>query len=314
MCSGKCSLTSDGISTFAVAMPASATADSARNTVPLSTNARPPSPTTTATRAAAAARWRPATRATVGAKPPKTANASTGNDVRSPASGPLRERPRRTSSSTGPTLTAAGRRLQERSKSPTTTRTVRRDTDTAGSCHPARCGVTSEQSGLSVGWGRMADVGELARHIGDDERRARLGVRNALARPVADPLAAARAVTCLHATEPASVHLAAWARSGASLADVDKAMYDDRTLVKQLAMRWTVFALPRELMTADGGSPSARVAYQQLRQVAKEVQDTGIAHDGLAWTKDHLQQLQRLLTDEGPLTAAQIRERLPTLD
>ena len=84
--------------------------------------------------------------------------------------------------------------------------------------------------------------GEMVRHVDDDERRARLGVRHALAAPVADPLAAARAVTCLHATEPASVHLAAWARAGASVADVDHALYVDRSIVKQLAMRRTVFA------------------------------------------------------------------------
>jgi hypothetical protein len=33
------------------------------------------------------------------------------------------------------------------------------------------------------------------RHIGDDERRARLGLRHGLAVPVADTVAAARAVT-----------------------------------------------------------------------------------------------------------------------
>jgi DNA glycosylase AlkZ-like len=160
----------------------------------------------------------------------------------------------------------------------------------------------------------MTGMGGPARHLDDAERRARLGVRQALATQVADPLAAARAVTCLHATEPASVHLSAWARSGAGLADVDAALYDERTLVKQLAMRRTVFAFPRDLLPAVWGSASARVAGQQLRQVAKEVEDTGIASDGLAWTEDHLELLRRLLADEGPLTAAQIRERLPTLD
>ncbi len=152
------------------------------------------------------------------------------------------------------------------------------------------------------------------RHLDDDARRARLGVRHALAAPVADPVAAARAVTCLHATEPASVHLAAWARSGASLAEVDEALYDDRSLVKQLAMRRTVFAFPRELLPAVWGSAAARVAEQQVRQLAKEVHDTGIADDGRAWTEQHLGLLRRLLADEGPLSAAQIRERLPALD
>jgi hypothetical protein len=160
----------------------------------------------------------------------------------------------------------------------------------------------------------MGRMDRPARHLGDDERRARLGVRHALAVPAADPLAAARAVTCLHATEPASVHLAAWARSGATLAEVDAALYDDRTLVKQLAMRRTVFAFPRELLPAVWGSASARVASQQARMIAKEVEDTGISPDGAAWVEEHLALLQRLLADEGPLTAAQIRQRLPALD
>jgi hypothetical protein len=152
------------------------------------------------------------------------------------------------------------------------------------------------------------------RHLDDDERRARLGTRHGLAAPLADTLAATRAMTCLHATEPASVHLAAWARSGATRDDVDAALYDERTVVKQLAMRRTVFAFPRELLPAVWGSASARVAGQQVRQVAKEVHDTGIASDGLAWTERHLDLLRDLLADEGPLTAAQIRERLPALD
>jgi hypothetical protein len=152
------------------------------------------------------------------------------------------------------------------------------------------------------------------RHIDDDERRARLAVRHGLAAPVEDTAAAARAMVCLHATEPASVHLAAWARCGATREAVDAALYADRSVVKQLAMRRTVFAFPRDLLPAVWGSASARVAGQQLRLVAKEVQDVGLADDGLAWTTEHLALLQQLLDDEGPLTAAEIRRRLPALD
>ena len=88
------------------------------------------------------------------------------------------------------------------------------------------------------------------RTVTDAERRARLGVRHGLASPVADVVAAARAVVCLHATEPTSVHLSAWARSGASVEEVETALRTDRTLVKQLAMRRTVFALPVDLLPA----------------------------------------------------------------
>ena len=152
------------------------------------------------------------------------------------------------------------------------------------------------------------------RHIDDDERRARLAVRHGLAEPVADTAAATRAMTCLHATEPASVHLAAWARSGASRAEVDEALYDDRSVVKQLAMRRTVFAFPRDLLPAVWGSASARVAGQQVRRLATEMEAAGVTQDGAAWTDEHLALTRRLIETDGPLTTADVRARLPALD
>lgn len=152
------------------------------------------------------------------------------------------------------------------------------------------------------------------RHIDDDERRARLGVRHALAAPVADTLAAARSVVCLHATEPASVHLAAWARCGATRKDIDATLYDARSLVKQLAMRRTVFAFPRELLPAVWGSASARVAGQQVRRLAKEVQDAGVTKDGEAWVADQLALVDELIRTEGPHTTSEVRASLPALD
>ena len=121
-------------------------------------------------------------------------------------------------------------------------------------------------------------------------------------------------MTCLHATEPASVHLAAWARSGATRDEVDRALYADRSIVKQLAMRRTVFAFPRELLPAVWGSASARVAGQQVRRMAKEMEATGIASDGAAWAAEHLALVRRMIEDDGPLTTAQVRLALPTLD
>jgi hypothetical protein len=157
-------------------------------------------------------------------------------------------------------------------------------------------------------------MGQVVRHIDDDERRARLGLRHALATPVADTLAAARAVTCLHATEPASVHVAAWARSGVSRDQVDRTLYIERSIVKQLAMRRTVFAFPRELLPAVWGSASARVAGQQLRRMAQEMEASGVASDGEAWAKKHVTLVRRMIEEDGPLTTAEVRAALPALD
>lgn len=64
------------------------------------------------------------------------------------------------------------------------------------------------------------------RHVSDDERRARIGVRHALEPMfhVDSPEAATRAMTVLHATESATVYLSCWARvRSVDAADVDRA-------------------------------------------------------------------------------------------
>src|ERR1700712_5081004 len=128
--------------------------------------------------------------------------------------------------------------------------------------------------------------------ISDEERRARLGGRHALASSSSAGSASSSAgsvenavasVVCLHATEPANVHLSAFARCGASREAIDRALYEDRTVVRQLAMRRTVFAFPRDLLPAVRGSASARVAAQLSARLAKEVETCGLADDGAAW-------------------------------
>ena len=81
----------------------------------------------------------------------------------------------------------------------------------------------------------------------DEARRARLARRHALHpdHRLGDPAAVARAVVTLHATDPSTVHLAVAARMRAATVEaVERALYRERTLVKQLAMRRTLFAFP----------------------------------------------------------------------
>jgi hypothetical protein len=154
----------------------------------------------------------------------------------------------------------------------------------------------------------------LLRTVPDAERRARLGVRHALApdHRAGSVEAAVAAMTCLHATEPASVHLSAWARSGATRDDVHRALHEDRSVVLQLAMRRTVFAFPRDLLPATLGSASARVAAQLAARLAKEVEQHGIADDGPAWVAETCAAtLTRL--HEAPATTQALREELPVL-
>lgn len=151
------------------------------------------------------------------------------------------------------------------------------------------------------------------RVVSDDERRARLGIRHALADPAASVEGAAAAVVCLHATEPANVYLSAFARCGVSRDTIDHALLEDRTVVRQLAMRRTVFAFPRDLLPAVRGSASARVARQLSARLAKEVEANDLAEDGPAWVRDVCAEVVALIS-EGPATTAQLRAALPALD
>ena len=156
------------------------------------------------------------------------------------------------------------------------------------------------------------------RHVPDAERRARLAVRHALAPAarVGSPEAATRAMTVLHATEPATVTLSCWARTGAlAVADVDRALSTDRSLVKQLAMRRTVFVVPRDLLPAVWGSASARVAAAERSRMGRDVIAAGLADDGGAWLEGVRAEVLGVLdgVPEG-LTAAEVRRAAPSAD
>lgn len=154
------------------------------------------------------------------------------------------------------------------------------------------------------------------RHVSDRERRARIAARHGIAprNRYADPVAATRGMTVLHATEPATVYLSLHARCcGLTVTDVDRALYEDRSLVKQLAMRRTLFVFPRELLPAAWGSASARVAAQHRARLAKEVEAGGLATDGAAWVDAACAAVLARLADGHEASAHALREELPEL-
>lgn len=156
------------------------------------------------------------------------------------------------------------------------------------------------------------------RHVTDDERRARLAARHALAPGFAadTPEAATRAVTVLHSTEPATVYLSCRARvPGLTVADVDRALYTDRTLVKQLAMRRTLFVFPRDLLPAALPSASARSAAVERAAIAKDVVKAGLADDGNDWLDRARAEVLAVLANEpGGMPAQAVRLAVPTID
>jgi hypothetical protein len=155
----------------------------------------------------------------------------------------------------------------------------------------------------------------VLRRVSDSERRSRIAVRHALspAHRLDDVVSMTRAMTVLHATEAATVHLAVAARTdGVTPADVDAELYESRQVVKQLAMRRTLFVFPRELLPAAWGSASARVAASERKRIAKAIAAAGIAPDGDAWL-DAARDATLARLAMGPATTAELRAEVPEL-
>ncbi|HEV7720932.1 MAG TPA: winged helix DNA-binding domain-containing protein [Iamia sp.] len=151
------------------------------------------------------------------------------------------------------------------------------------------------------------------RTIDDAERRARLGRRHALAASAAGVETAAEAVVALHASDPISVHLSAWARTGAGTATVEGALYDDRTLVRLHAVRRTLWVVPRALepaMRVGGARPLVAPARTKLVAALAE---RGEVTDPETWLARVGDAVVAAVTDAGEASAVQLGRAVPEL-
>jgi hypothetical protein len=149
------------------------------------------------------------------------------------------------------------------------------------------------------------------------ERRARLARRHLLAPGcrAADVVEAARSMVCLHATDPATVYLSAWARvDGMTVSELERALYADRSLVKHLAMRRTLFVFPRETLGVAQAGASDRVAQSERRRLIRDVEKAGLHRDGEGWLSEASEQVLAALTDGREATSSELRAELPVLE
>jgi Winged helix DNA-binding domain len=154
------------------------------------------------------------------------------------------------------------------------------------------------------------------RRIAVAERRSRLARRHRLAPPArtADIVEAARSMVCLHGTDPATVHLSAWARvEGFSVEAMERALYVDRSLVKHMAMRRTLFVFPRETLGVAQAGASDRVADVERRRLIRDVEQAGLHRDGERWLSRASGEVLAALADGREATSSELRDELPSL-
>jgi hypothetical protein len=153
------------------------------------------------------------------------------------------------------------------------------------------------------------------RRIGVEERRARLAARHHVApsERVDSVVEAARGVVCLHATDPSTVYLSAWARvSELTIEAVGRALYEDRLLVRMLAMRRTMFVVPVEDAPILHAAASLAIARTERKRNEQLVETLGVDDPG-AWIREAEAATLAALEQRGEATAQELSADVPAL-
>lgn len=152
--------------------------------------------------------------------------------------------------------------------------------------------------------------------ISVEQRRTFLARRQQLAgvEPPKDVEGLTRALVCLHATDPATIYLSAHARiPGFGIADLDRPLYVDRSLIKQLAMRRTLFVIDRDDLADVQPAASERVAGSETRKMIKMIEENAVAADGVRWLRRAKKAVLEALAAGREATSTELKDELPIL-
>jgi Winged helix DNA-binding domain len=152
------------------------------------------------------------------------------------------------------------------------------------------------------------------RTFSSEERRTRLARRHFLApgSRADGAVQLAGGMVGLHATDPATVYLAARAR-GLADQELDRALYEERTLLRMIGMRRTLFVFPLDLATVVQAACTVSIAAAQRVRYAKEIEKGGIAKDGLRWLARAEAATLKALQSRGQAFATELSSDVPQL-
>src|SRR5205807_438311 len=94
---------------------------------------------------------------------------------------------------------------------------------------------------------------------------------------------------------------------------VATALYDDRTLLKILGMRRTMFVTPVDVAAVIQAGVTLALHAAQRRRLIGMIRDTGIADDPEAWLVKVEAETIDVLDALGEATAAELTKRVPAL-
>jgi hypothetical protein len=129
---------------------------------------------------------------------------------------------------------------------------------------------------------------------------------------------AVSAVVVQHATDPATVYLSILARCpGVKIDDVGLELYDRRSLVRNIAMRRTLWVMPVDTAPIVHHGASVAIASRLRRQLIKDLEtgptDPPLSGDIARWLADVEGHVEQALVERGVATAAQLAVDEPRL-
>jgi hypothetical protein len=127
----------------------------------------------------------------------------------------------------------------------------------------------------------------------------------------------AASLVAVHSTDAGSVFLAMWARladRAALAAEVERALYDERTLLRLMAMRRTMFVVDRAVAPVVHAACSLTVAARERAKLLKLMEENGVGGvRRTAWLAKAEASALEALAARGELTATELAESDPRL-
>lgn len=147
-----------------------------------------------------------------------------------------------------------------------------------------------------------------------DQRRRRLATRHHLA-IVADSVEqVASTLVGIHSSDPATVFLSCRARlAGFRPEQLEDAMYADRSLLRMLGMRRTMFVVPRDLAPVMDSACTQAFAAAERRRLIGFLEKQGVTADGDTWLARVEESTMAALGRLGPATATELSAEVPEL-
>ena len=147
-------------------------------------------------------------------------------------------------------------------------------------------------------------------------RRARLAHRHLLLSPErADNVArVCDTLVGLHASDPVTVYLSAATRLRSPTIElIDRALYDDRAIIRHHAMRRTLWVVTPEVGRVAHASTTTTLVDPLRRSLGKLLVDNCVTDDPERWLDQAMAEMTGTIATLGEATARQIGEALPHL-